>query len=51
MEPDIEATIKGYLRFGGQPEVIINSLADNYRGYAQVTFCSFLIYAEPNHIR
>ncbi|CAG9532226.1 unnamed protein product [Cercopithifilaria johnstoni] len=35
MEPNIDATIKEFLRVGGQPEVIITSLSNSYRGVAQ----------------
>lgn len=38
MEPDIDVAIKGFLRFGGKPEVIITSLSRSYRGFAQVLF-------------
>ncbi|VDP16831.1 unnamed protein product [Onchocerca flexuosa] len=40
LEPNIEETIKGFLRNGGHPEVIITSLADNFRGLAK--YCELL---------
>ncbi|MCP9263335.1 hypothetical protein DINM_006182 [Dirofilaria immitis] len=40
MEPNIEATIKGFLRNGGHPEVVITSLTDSYRGLAK--YCELL---------
>uniref|UniRef100_A0A0R3RTH4 Negative elongation factor D n=1 Tax=Elaeophora elaphi TaxID=1147741 RepID=A0A0R3RTH4_9BILA len=40
MEPNIDAAIKGFLRLGGQPEVVITSLSDNYCGFAQ--YCELL---------
>uniref|UniRef100_A0A915PMA6 Uncharacterized protein n=1 Tax=Setaria digitata TaxID=48799 RepID=A0A915PMA6_9BILA len=40
MEPNVDVTIKGFLRSGGHPEVVINSLTDSYRGVAQ--FCELV---------
>ncbi|VDK88566.1 unnamed protein product [Litomosoides sigmodontis] len=40
MEPDVDVTIKGFLRFGGKPEVVIASLSRNYRGFA--LYCELL---------
>ncbi|KAL3989442.1 TH1 family protein [Acanthocheilonema viteae] len=40
MEPNIEATIKGFLRVGGKPEMIITSLSNSYCGVAQ--YCELL---------
>nr|CDP98866.1 Bm10607, isoform d [Brugia malayi] len=40
MEPNIDITIKGFLRNGGHPEVVITSLTNSYRGLAQ--YCELL---------
>ncbi|EFO22838.1 hypothetical protein LOAG_05649 [Loa loa] len=40
MEPNIDVTIKGFLRDGGHPEAIITSLTNSYRGLAQ--YCELL---------
>lgn len=46
MEPNIDVTIKGFLRAGGQPEVVITSLTNSYRGIAQVLFTIFQFILE-----
>ncbi|VDN01455.1 unnamed protein product [Thelazia callipaeda] len=38
MEPNVDVAIKGYLRNGGQPEVVISSLTESYCGLAQVPY-------------
>lgn len=41
MESDVEDTITGFLRSGGNPEVVINSLADSYQGIRQ--YCELIV--------